>query len=528
MRNAGWGAFARSSRSTVRGPSLLTYLVLVVAGWANAASTAWPFHVLFSAGAPLWWLQIPALATLVFCVQHSPSGRHAAFLAQVFGTAWLCSTFWWLYVAMHTYGGLFFLIAGAGLLALAAALSLYYAAVCGLYWARQTSNPLRNSVFFAALWTLAEMARGIWLTGFGWGAIGYAHIDGPLAVFAPWIGAYGMCALAALLAALMAQLHKVRWQGWAIAAVLLVAPSIFPTQWNSWNEWTQGNGTLTVTLLQGNIPQDEKFESGLGIPVALKWYGEQLQNAKVDLVVAPETAIPLLPEQLSESYWNALNDSFKTGDNSALIGIPLGSYTDGYTNSILGLSPKYKTPWQYDKHHLVPFGEFIPAFFKWFTQLMNIPLGDFNRGELGQPSFEVKGQRVGANICYEDLFGEELGVRFADPDKAPTLFANISNLGWFDDTVALDQHLHISRMRALEFQRPFVRATNTGTTAIVDHQAKVVAALPRLTRGVLDGTVEGRVGMTPFASWVSRFGLWPIWILALAVVAAGWYRGRSN
>ena len=179
----------------------------------------------------------------------------------------------------------------------------------------------------------------------------------------------------------------------------------------------------------------------------------------------------------------------------------------GYTNSVVGLAPGLQQVWRYDKHHLVPFGEFIPPMFMWFTRMMNIPLGDFNRGAVGQAPFDWKGQRLAANICYEDLFGEELGVRFEDPARAPTVLVNVSNIGWFGDTVATDQHLQISRMRALEFERPMVRATNTGATAIIDHTGRVAQSLPRTTRGVLVGTVEGRTGTTPFAWWVARFGL---------------------
>jgi apolipoprotein N-acyltransferase len=117
-------------------------------------------------------------------------------------------------------------------------------------------------------------------------------------------------------------------------------------------------------------------------------------------------------------------------------------------------------------------------------------------------------------------------VRFANPGQAPTVFANVSNLAWFDDSVAIDQHLNISRARALEFQRSFVRATNTGATAIVDYQAKVVARLPGATQGVLVGTVEGRTGLTPFAWWASRWGLWPIWLVCLGCVAVAWAMTR--
>jgi apolipoprotein N-acyltransferase len=195
---------------------------------------------------------------------------------------------------------------------------------------------------------------------------------------------------------------------------------------------------------------------------------------------------------------------------------------------VLAFAPQAAQVWQYDTHHLVPFGEFIPPLFKWFTRMMNIPLGDFNRGAVGQASFQWKGQRLAPNICYEDLFGEELGARFIDPSLAPTIFVNVSNIGWFGDSVAIDQHLQISRMRALEFERPMIRATNTGATVVIDYTGQVTHSLPRLTRGVLEATVEGRTGTTPFAWWVARFGLWPIWIVMLAIVFVAVYAGRTG
>ena len=226
-----------------------------------------------------------------------------------------------------------------------------------------------------------------------------------------------------------------------------------------------------------------------------------------------------------------------------MAGIPLGSYQHGYTNSVVAVQAGagqavLQASYTYSKHHLVPFGEFIPPLFKWFTQMMNIPLGDFNRGAVAQPSFIWQGQRLAPNICYEDLFGEELAARFADPAQAPTVFVNISNIGWFGNTVAIDQHRNISRMRALEFERPFVRATNTGDTVVIDYQGRVTHALPRHTRGVLNATVQGRGGsakgdgtgdgITPYARWVARFWLWPLVAGALAIVALAGLRNRRG
>jgi apolipoprotein N-acyltransferase len=506
---------------------------IFLAACAQAASIAWPIPDFASYGGSeqvgllrgdnLWWLQLLAQAVLAALVFSATSARFAGLSLWAGATVWLSAVFWWLYIALNTYGGLPAALSVTAVVTLAAALALYYGIAGWALWYVRETAPLVRSLAFAAVWTMAELARGTWLTGFGWGAVGYAHLDGPLAWYLPWFGSYGVGFLAAWVAAVLALLVRRQWRPALLAALVLSVPALLPP---AWNHWTHAGGTLQVTLLQGNIAQGEKFQASTGIPMALQWYADELRAAQTDLVVAPETAIPLLPEQLPAGYWESLQQHFASSQTSALVGIPLGNFTQGYTNSVLGLAAGQTIPWRYDKHHLVPFGEFIPPLFKWFTRMMSIPLGDFNRGGLGQRSLVVKGERVAANICYEDLYGEELAVRFANPGQAPTVFANVSNLAWFNDSVAIDQHLNISRVRALEFQRPFMRATNTGATAIVDYQAKVVARLPGKAQGALVGVVEGRTGLTPFAWWASRWGLWPIWWVCLGCVASAWVMAR--
>lgn len=530
----------------------LSWLGFLLAGSAQALAIAWP-----GSGQPIWWLQLVSLAALVwqleafrgagatavvpavkvktFCLSYA---SHNAFWGGwIFSTAWLCGTFWWLFISLHTYGGLAALLAAFAVFALAAALGLYYAVACICFVAFAPIRGLPRALFFAALWSLAELVRGSWFTGFPWGAGGYAHVDGPLVIFASQVGVYGIGAIAALVAAAIAQCLRLNYRRrsmWLMPAGLSlclagagfasfqVTDSRQDTEKKSFNPLSAGQ--LQVALLQGNIPQDEKFVPGGGIETALAWYGEQLHSATTSLVVTPETALPLLPSQMPPDYLQSIATRYATGSQAAIIGMPLGD-GGGYSNSVVGLQPNDSAVssearnWRYDKHHLVPFGEFVPGIFRWFTNMMNIPLGDFHRGQLAQAPFIWQGQRIAANICYEDLFGEEIGANFSDEARSPTILLNVSNIAWFGDSIAIDQHLAISRMRALEFQRPMLRATNTGATVVIDHHGRVTQSLPRLTRGVLVAEVEGRYGRTLYARWVSQFGLWPLWIVALLIVA---------
>ena len=473
-----------------------------------------------------WWLQLAALAGLAWCV-HEVTPRRAAALGLAFGTAWLAGGIWWLFISMHRYGGLPAWMAASAVLLLSAFMALFLAAAMGAFarWRRAAVG--HDTLLFAALWLLAELARGALFTGFPWAASGYAHVDGPLAALAPWLGVYGIGFVAALMAAALVLSRGQGWPVWAttiagVVAALVVAAVAGPAQ------FSRPSGTLRVSLLQGNVPQDEKF-SIAHLPEALTWTRTQLLAAQGDLVLGPETVIPLLPAQLETVYWDSLLAHFRSGRQVALVGLPLGDEALGYTNSVAGISAASTGQpggfYRYDKHHLVPFGEFIPPGFRWFTELMNIPLGDFNRGALVTPPFQVQGERVAPNICYEDLFGEELAAGFTDPASAPTILANVSNIGWFGQTVAVSQHLNISRMRALELQRPMLRATNTGATVVIDHRGQVTHALAPHTQGVLEGSVQGRTGITPFAWWAARFGLWLPTVIGLIVVLAA-VRGK--
>jgi len=465
-----------------------------------------------------WALPLLCLAVLVWLL-NSSTPRRAAVLGWCYGTGWLVAGVWWLFISMHRYGDLPAPLAAAAVVALSGFLSLYLAAAAGLYarWRRGVWLP--DAGLFTALWLLAEWARGVWFTGFPWVALGYSQVDAPLAGLAPWLGVYGVAAVVALAAAVLGNLAVVasRLRPTLIAAVVagLTLPGVFGP-----GQFTRSAGVLSVTLLQTNVAQDQKFAAEQ-LPATLAWVASALLQVQTGLVVTPETAVPLLPEQLGEvapGYWLALRQHFNHPGVAALVGVPLGDFERGYTNSVLGLSAAAGSEYRYNKHHLVPFGEFIPSGFRWFTEMMNIPLGDFARGVPVPPTFDVSGQRIAPNICYEDLFGEELAARFVGPAPAPTVLANVSNMAWFGEGMAIAQHLNISRFRSLELQRPMVRATNTGATAAIDHHGRVIAQLPMAMQGVLTVDVEGREGNTPYANWAGRWGLWPLVALALGVL----------
>ena len=499
--------------------------------------------------------------------------RQGALISAVFATSAMAATWGWLYVSMHKYGGLPSWLAALAVLLLAAGLSIYFAAAGGVWvalfrrtilsarltegrYATQTDGMtlaefkqgLLGILLFVALWTMAELCRGQLLTGFPWGASGYAHLQSTLAGYAPWLGVYGMGAIAAWVAmgvpVVVSSLMAGRTKAWLMLGMVLLSVSVvIPIGLqNSGAEFTQAAGKLKVRLLQGNIPQDEKFIPGQGVKQALTWYGEQLLANTEPLVVTPETAIPVLPQQLSPPYWQAIKnkyapalahneladqkldqkpdqlaDPLPVGPQTALIGLPMGAAGVGYTNSALALGPE-EVAYRYDKLHLVPFGEFVPPFFQWFVRMMNMPLGDFAQDRPPAGVLKWQGQRLLPQICYEDLFGEEMARYFAKPELAPTVFVNMSNLAWFGDTTAIPQHVAISRMRALEFQRPILRATNTGLTGLVDAKGEVTASLPNFTRGSLVLEFEGRVGLTPYAYWTSHWGLAPLWWLCIAIV----------
>lgn len=458
-------------------------------------------------------LQVVGMGVIVFLLDRQP--KRLFLLIWVFTAIWLSVSVWWLYIALHDVGGMPWLIAVIAIALLCGGLSLYYAVALSLYvYCKDRLNLVFRLVLFAACWTSAELARAQWFTGFPWGAIGYSHVNGLLSYAAPWVGVYGVGFITALCAC---------WLGWMFTQTKLgikdglrISGVIFILALPSCRSNELKGELLTVNLLQGNISQISKYNSGR--QQSLDWYAEQALVSLAELTVMPEIAIPYFKEELPKGYWEKLQDKFSTTEQTLLVGMPTLDKDKGYGNSVVGLG--FGVEQQYDKYHLVPFGEFTPESLKWFTRLMVNELGDFNRGSLTQAPFIWKNHKFSLTICYEDLFGEELAARFIQADKAPSLFVNVSNIAWFGDTMVVNQHLDIARMRSLEFERPTVRATNTGGTAVISAQGVILKQLPTFTQGNLAFAVNIKEDseITPFAYWAGRWGLMPLWLLCLTIM----------
>ncbi|MDY7573777.1 apolipoprotein N-acyltransferase [Actimicrobium sp. CCI2.3] len=451
-------------------------------------------NVLAFAPYGLWPLQILSLCVLCWLLLGSERVRHSALLGWMYGFGWLLFGTCWLYISLHDYGALPAVITVIAVAGLALFLAGLMAAATGMAAAMRVRWRCSPAVFLLlvvpALFMLAEWTRAWIFTGFPWLSSGYAHNAGPLAGYAPLVGVYGIGLIAAVITGALVLLPQHRRLGWLAALLFIVGALLQQVSWTT----PQGQ-PISVRLLQANVPQEMKFNPER-VPDTLIQYHAMITAAPADLIVTPETALPLLLGQLPEDYLPRLAGFAQSTGSQLLVGVPVNDSPLHYTNSVIGIGGKQ--PYRYDKHHLVPFGEFIPFGFRWFTDLMHIPLGDFSRGDVQQTPLAVQDQWVLPNICYEDLFGEEIAAQLNGRAAHTTVLLNVSNIAWFGNSIALPQHLQISQMRARETGRPMLRATNTGATAVIDQRGRVVSQLTPLSTGVLGASVQGYTGKTPY------------------------------
>ena len=474
--------------------------------------------------APFYLFPIPifSLAALFFLLRKSGPGS-ALPASYAFGLGWFLAGVSWVYVSLHDYGAMPMPLAGlatllaAAFLAIFPALAMWLTMSLAMRW--QVTARVRWLVLAPVFWSLLEWVRDWLLTGFPWQAIGYAQAPySPLAGYAAVLGVFGVSWLSALTAGALSLLPGAVFRH-KLEMLLLVLAVWLGGYGLARIEWTHALGEpVSVSLLQGNVAQEMKFNPDKLADTLIR-YRRMIQESTARLIVTPETAAPVMLDALPADYLNSLAAHARQQGGDLLLGVPERLADGRYFNSMVSLGSA--PPQTYRKVHLVPFGEFLPPGFGWIVTVLKIPLSNFSRGPVVQPPFTVAGQRVAVNICYEDVFGEEL--IHALPEA--TMMANVSNDAWFGDSFAPWQHLQIAQMRALETRRWWLKANNTGITAILDQQGRVVARLAPFTTDALRGTAQGRGGATPYV----RGGNYPYLTLAfLALLLAAWLGRRSR
>lgn len=493
---------------------ILSRLVFLVLGCLTTTAFA-PFG---------WHLLVPLLLLpfLFVCLTQAP--RDAAKYAFCYGFGLFLSGTYWIYISVVTYGDAPAWIALLLMLGLTLIMSIYLWLTGWLISSFSRGEPWLLLVVAPATWVSIEWLRGWVLTGFPWMTLGYSHIDSALAGWAPVLGVYGVSAMlvlstSAMLVAMMTRSRQ-RWLAIAVIVLPWIGGAVLKTV-----DWTASAGApISITIVQSGVSQDKKWLPEQLAPT-LKFYREttsQLSNSAI--IVWPEVAIPSVTD-LMEDYIAALElDSFRN-KQTILIGI-LERDDDRrgkvrVRNSMIMLGGT--TRQYYRKRHLVPFGEYFPVpngVRKWM-RMMNLPFSDLTAGADMQPLLvAANGTKIAVAICYEDAFGAE--QLYAVPEAE--VLINVSNDGWFGDSIAPHQHLQIARMRSLEVGRAAVRATNTGISAFIGPHGHILKSGPQFVPVTLTMDVEPRKGSTPYADR----GNLPIIGLCLLIVAAFWLRSRAS
>jgi apolipoprotein N-acyltransferase len=270
--------------------------------------------------------------------------------------------------------------------------------------------------------------------------------------------------------------------------------------------WATPTGeSLKVALVQGNVPLTAKWQPDESTRIRDMYLQTSLTLPDRDLIVWPESALPFYVDEVEQTFWQTLREHPADFIFGLLEREPGGQ---PYYNSVVSISDDLEF---YRKQHLVPFGEFLPLkpLFSWVVDYLEIPMADFTSWKPPQTALSAANQKAGISVCYEDAF--PLGVRAALPQA--TILVNVSEDAWFGDSLAPHQRLQMAQMRAMETARPFIRAANTGISAVIDERGNIVSQTPQFQFAVLQSHVQPMTGATPFV----RFGNAPMLVMTFAL-----------
>jgi len=468
-------------------------------------SRQWPLLSLVSGGlttlafAPfdLSWLVFLTLA-VPFYLWSQLSAKQAAISGWLFGLGLQCTGVSWIYYSLHVHGSAPTLFAALLIFLLCVYLSLYTAlAAYTVNRFLPDNSSLRLMLFYPASWVLFEWLQGYVMTGFAWMQLGYTQIDLPLSGFAPVFGNHAVGGFIAVCAGAFALLYTQRKQfNYKLALSVLLPVFLL---WLAGGllkpvNWTEKDGdSIKVSVIQGNIPQKDKWKLHMKQPTMELYRDLSLAQQDVDLIIWPETAVPDYRYRVVP-YIRQLRAEMKQRDTDLLLGIFVKNEHKRVLNSVLNINGEV-----YNKRHLVPLGEYIPLRFliEFFNRFVKIPMSDITSGDDEQPLLIAAGVPVGLSICFEEAFARDV---IKDLPEAKLLI-NVSNDAWFEDSIEPHQHHAIARMRALETGRYMIRSTNTGITSFIGPHGEVIKQLPQFETGVLKGEVQPLSGATPFVRW---------------------------
>ena len=502
-------------------PGLHPLLVLVLAPLAGALVT------LSLAPFDLWPAGILSCALYAYLLC-TCSLRQALWRSWLFGLGMFGSGVSWVYVSINVYGGAGPVLATFLIVLFCAGLSLLFQVSFGWFYVRFVrALPGGMLVGFPVTWVLAEWLRSWLLTGFPWLYLGYAHIDTPIAGWAPVVGVLGLsfiCALTGICLFLAWRSRQaIACTTYAVIVITLWAGGavLKPMEWVV----KASEHPLQVVIYQPNVPQEHKWDPAWYRPILRQLREASEPHYGADILVWPEAAVPNY-YQRARGFLDPIDRRAASNETTLFVGAPfLGEEAGSYHNSVIALGQGQGV---YHKQRLVPFGEYVPleGLLRGLIAFFDLPMSAFSSGPDDQPPLRAGPYRVAPFICYEVVYPELVAraARHAD------VLLTISNDSWFGRSIGPLQHLQIARMRALENGRYMIRGTNNGVSALIDHRGQVVVRTEQFVETTLSGEVEVMLGNTPFTS----FGVVPVvtgcmvTLLLMWLMYLGFWREEDN